>query len=545
MIPVIHFVSIANVITEHLTENVRLCAVPLAVDIQITKQYNEKVKEPRKGDTRRGFCRRNRWVLLFLGIYLLLSVLSFDLRLYTGGDNATYIILAESLITGRGYSDIHLPEESPHTKFPVGLPLLLSVPVFLFGYNLLVLKLAVFIMGIVGFFFVYKTGALLCKNTVNLVMILYVSIPLLYVYNHYVLSEIPYLCFSVAAVYLFMKARKNQPVLYYLSFALAVYSYLIRAVGIALVIAMIAVLLVRKEYQYVIILLFMFLAVFIPWQIRNARVPQAWTYANELFLKNPYNAALGKISVIDFIVRLWENFILYTFTIIPQTMVPVIKSPVILAISGFLFLMFMILGFAGRIRRFTVIEVYFVISIAITLSWPKIWSSSRFLVPLMLFLIFYFSAGIFWAARRINSMHVGIVILVTIAVLNSIGLFALGRQALRYNATYLTGDKYAGYPPADRNYFEAIDYIEDNVPKNKVIIARKPQFVYLISRCKSFKPSTADIDARRAALLQSDYLIAGKLAKDYFGEILNEERSNYDIVFLTEEPRYYVLKMKR
>jgi len=449
------------------------------------------------------FFRRNRWVLIFLAIYLLLSILTFDLRLYTGGDNATYIILAESLVTGRGYNDIHLPEESPHTKFPVGLPLLLSVPMLIFGQNLLILKLSILILGVISIFFVYEIGAALFKHRINLVMILYLSIPLLYVYNHYVLSEIPYLCLSVAAMYLFMKARKDQPMFYCLSFALAVYAYLIRTVGIALVIAMIVVLLVRKD-QY-----------------------------------------LGKITVVDFVVRLYENFVLYTFTIFPQTMVPITKSPVIHAVCGFMFLMFIILGFVGKIRRFAVIEVYFFISIAIALSWPKIWSSSRFLVPLMVFLVFYLSSGVFWVVRRANIRYLGTVFLVVIAVFNSGALFALGQQAFRYNAANLSGDKYAGYRPADRRYFEAIDYIRDNVPKNKIIIARKPQFVYLISRCKSFKPATGDTETKRAILLDTDYLIAGKLAKDYFGDILNEERNNYDVVFQTEKPRYYVLRIKK
>ena len=491
------------------------------------------------------FFRRNRWVLIFLAIYLLLSILTFDLRLYTGGDNATYIILAESLVTGRGYNDIHLPEESPHTKFPVGLPLLLSVPMLIFGQNLLILKLSILILGVISIFFVYEIGAALFKHRINLVMILYLSIPLLYVYNHYVLSEIPYLCLSVAAMYLFMKARKDQPMFYCLSFALAVYAYLIRTVGIALVIAMIVVLLVRKEYRYLIILLLIFLAVFIPWQIRNARLPQSWTYFDEMLLKNPYDQYLGKITVVDFVVRLYENFVLYTFTIFPQTMVPITKSPVIHAVCGFMFLMFIILGFVGKIRRFAVIEVYFFISIAIALSWPKIWSSSRFLVPLMVFLVFYLSSGVFWVVRRANIRYLGTVFLVVIAVFNSGALFALGQQAFRYNAANLSGDKYAGYRPADRRYFEAIDYMRDNVPKNKIIIARKPQFVYLISRCKSFKPATGDTETKRAILLDTDYLIAGKLAKDYFGDILNEERNNYDVVFQTEKPRYYVLRIKK
>lgn len=526
-------------------KNIDVCLELVAVDTHVTEYYNGKMRKSANHGVSEGFFRRNRWVLIFLAIYLLLSILTFDLRLYTGGDNATYTILAESLATGRGYNDIHLPEESPHTKFPVGLPLLLSVPMLMFGQNLVVLKISILILGIISFFFVYKIGAALYKDKISLVMVLYLSIPILYVYNHYVLSEIPYLCFSVAAIYLFMKAGKNQPIFYWLSFALAVYSYLIRTVGIALVIAMIVVLLVRKEYRYLIILLLIFLAVFIPWQIRIARLPQSWTYFDEMLLKNPYNQYLGKITVVDFAVRLYENFVLYTFTIFPQTMVPIIKSPVILAVCGFIFLTFILLGFVSKIRRFAVIEVYLFISIAIALSWPEIWSSPRFLVPLMVFLVFFLSSGVFWAVRRANIRYVGTVFFVTIAVLNSIALFALGNQAFRYNAANLSGDKYAGYRPADRRYFEAIDYIRDNVPKDKIIIARKPQFVYLISRCKSFKPSTGNTETKRAILLDTDYLIAGKLAKDYFGDILNEERNNYDIVFQTEKPRYYVLRIKK
>ncbi|MGB9721929.1 MAG: hypothetical protein ACPL28_10685, partial [bacterium] len=57
---------------------------------------------------------------IFLLIYTILSLLLFDPKLFTGGDNAVYIILAESITTGKGYKNIYLPEQPPHTQYPPG-----------------------------------------------------------------------------------------------------------------------------------------------------------------------------------------------------------------------------------------------------------------------------------------------------------------------------------------------------------------------------------------------------------------------------------------
>ena len=77
--------------------------------------------------------------LLHVGLCLLL----FDPKLHTGGDSATYMLLAESIATaGDGYS-LHVDPGPPvaHTKYPPGYPLALAPLVALFGRNLVVLKL--------------------------------------------------------------------------------------------------------------------------------------------------------------------------------------------------------------------------------------------------------------------------------------------------------------------------------------------------------------------------------------------------------------------
>ena len=86
----------------------------------------------------------NKIFILYLGIFILLTVLLFSPRLFVGGDNAQYIALAESIITGKGYRTLYMPEEPPNTHFPPGFPLLLSIPYSIFGKNILLFKIFVF-----------------------------------------------------------------------------------------------------------------------------------------------------------------------------------------------------------------------------------------------------------------------------------------------------------------------------------------------------------------------------------------------------------------
>src|SRR4030042_1240915 len=80
---------------------------------------------------------------LILGLNLLLSLLMFDPKLNGGGDNATYISLAETILhPAYGYSLPFDPEHKPFVLAPFGYPLLLSPLIALFNHNFIVLKLA-------------------------------------------------------------------------------------------------------------------------------------------------------------------------------------------------------------------------------------------------------------------------------------------------------------------------------------------------------------------------------------------------------------------
>ena len=72
--------------------------------------------------------------------HVILATLLFDPKPFVGGDNAGYLILAESLETGQGYRDIYLPDAPLHAKYPPFYPVLLVITGF-FGGGLIAFKL--------------------------------------------------------------------------------------------------------------------------------------------------------------------------------------------------------------------------------------------------------------------------------------------------------------------------------------------------------------------------------------------------------------------
>ena len=77
-----------------------------------------------------------------LAVHLLLCLVMFDPKLHTGGDNAAYILLAESILRlGDGYSlNMNPGAPSPHTLIPLGFPLLLTLPLIVFAKSVVAFK---------------------------------------------------------------------------------------------------------------------------------------------------------------------------------------------------------------------------------------------------------------------------------------------------------------------------------------------------------------------------------------------------------------------
>jgi 4-amino-4-deoxy-L-arabinose transferase-like glycosyltransferase len=66
-----------------------------------------------------------------------------------GGDNATYLCLADALLEGRGYVDAAFPDDPGHLRYPPGFPVLLA-GLQLLGLDLLARKAVLFLLALGG-----------------------------------------------------------------------------------------------------------------------------------------------------------------------------------------------------------------------------------------------------------------------------------------------------------------------------------------------------------------------------------------------------------
>jgi hypothetical protein len=473
----------------------------------------------------------------------------FDPKLFTGGDNAVYVILAQSICSGKGYKDLYLPGEPPHSQYPFGFPLMLAPFVLIFGANIIILKLVVLLTGLGALYFMVKICDELFKDKLYFLIASYVSIPIMITYNHWILTEMPFVFLSLAAVYLLMKSDSDRQVYGYLAFLCSIYAFLIRTAGIALIIGIILWLLLKKRYRQLVIFVLLFLVAFIPWQIRTAGAERGGGYVEQLLAKNPYQMELGRIDALGFLIRIWDNILYYAFTVLPSSLLPVLRAEMLRIIAGALFTILIIIGFVTRIKRYAVFDVYFVFAVIVLLAWPKVWSSERFLMTIIPILIIYIYSALSWVSSKINLKFIVETFAGLIICLNIYGIVPVVRLATTYNAAYLKGDRLAGYNLDWRRYFELIDWVRRKTPSGSVIMARKPEFVYILSGRKSFiYPFTSDHEQIRQSLSGCDYIILDNFTWTvttlyYLFPVLEEEPEKYIIVKRTESPEFYLLKV--
>jgi hypothetical protein len=489
-------------------------------------------------------------VWIFLAVYIAFSILLFDPKLFTGGDNATYIILAESLASGKGFSNINLPGTPGNTQYPPGFPLLLVPLVLLFGANILALKFLIVLTGIGAMFFIHRIAVRVFKERSVYLMSLSLTLPMFITYNHWVLSEMPFLFFSLGAVYFIMLQGDRRSLAFTLiAVGCAVFSFFIRTSGISLIAAIALYFFLKKDYRSLGLLIILFLAAFIPWSVRNARIPSEGSYLDQLLAKNPYQMELGRASAAEFAGRIADNFVLYFFNILPLAVLAAVSASWLRTLIGLILLGLSIAGFIRRIRAPAVQEWYLIFGLAVLLLWPSVWSSDRFLLPLLPFFLVYLYEALFWLCPKLRIKHL---VTAATAVMIALNLFALVpqmRATVTDTAGYLHGDRYAGYKPDWRRYFEAVDWIKENIPQDRIIMARKPEFVYLLSRHKSLiYPFTENRDKVRQAIDQCDFILLDNFywtqtTRRYLWPVLQQSPEGYEIVHQTRKPEFYVLKI--
>lgn len=473
-------------------------------------------------------------------IYIVLSILMFDPKLFTGGDNVVYLCLAKSLASGEGYRDLYKPGQPRHEQFPIGFPLLLSGAFLINPHtSVVVLKFLIMLFGLGCLFFFYKLCENIFGNEKWIPIMLFLTTPVFYFYNHVILSEIPFLFFVLGVLYFAsIKDRNDIAVI-----GMAVIACLIRSMGFGLLIGLSLYFLTKRGYYQV----FLIIGIGVVLSFLSGGSP----YMLQLMAKDPYNLSLGIVGAPDIFGRIWDNLTLYLSQIMPLTLYP--DMPIWLT-GIFSFLLVGIVGYGGYqlYKRSKLLICFLIPMILIILIWPPVWSSDRFLIPVLPMIIIAIALVI--TSPKSSPARGQILRLVWLPVVIGIlfNSFFLIRNSLihmQHNVAYIQGDKYAGYNQEWINYFETIEQL-NLVQEKTTVIARKPMYVWwLTGHVSNEYKMTDDVREIQSQLLCYEYVIIDgftwtnttpKYLLPSMG--VNNFAERFKVMYKTEKPEFFLLR---
>lgn len=494
-----------------------------------------------------------RWI--FLGIILVSLAITysytFDSKLALLGDNASYYTLGKAIASGEGYVNISKLSKSPNNHYPPGYPAIISA-VLVFTQSIVAVKLlsGVFLLGSIVLSFL-----LIARLTENYIIAFVVN--LLVVFNSHALfygslmmSEVPYMFFSLLALYLctlsdFVELKSSTKYAIGMLVSMVI-AYYVRSLGVALLAGFGLHFLLSKNWKMMIISISALIVGGFPWFIRGQSLGGA-SYLNQLKMINPYNPGLGDATTSDFLDRFWSNFSRYVTKEIPDSVFnfgPAYNE----AITGkewFIGIVFLALIGFGLVKLKSykwLIIGYMLGTLGILMIWPDVWIGVRFIVPVIPFFLLGFLNGfyqLFLLIRNQNALSQAVSYSPLVIV-----LFLLSPlQDLHIKAK-------AEYPVSWQRYFEVAQWLDKN-EDNVVVGCGKPSLFYTYADNFTMRYKfTQDTNELIAHLERQkvDYVVIDQVYGNTFKYLLPAVRQHPDRftqVLHLKNPDTFLLKFKR
>ncbi len=499
------------------------------------------------------FTKSDLWIALgFLLCYLAI----FDAKLDLGGDNAGYYILGQSLHSGQGYTDIHLPGAPAAKHFPPGYPAVLAVFMtisdsfeFLKWMNGLLFLGALLMLQ--RLFVRMTQNSLLSWTALGLTLLnahLLRSSTIL-------MSEIPFLFFSVATLSCLVKWKDSETPFwkspwFWAMLVLSSASYHIRTAGLALIAGIGLYLLFEKKWTAAVGYGVGFIGLALPWFLRGKALGGN-PYLQQLIQVNPYRPEEGVLTASGWLDRIQTNGWRYLTQEIPNGLFPKLDvvysldEPTGFFLYGSLLVILVVFGTFKMPKLRMMWAGYLAASAAIFLLWPEVWFGVRFMQPLIPFLLLAATVGAWealkWAQNRFKLPSW----VASPYMLMAAGLIQLSAVTkLRADSQDPVGSQYA-------NYFNMGRYAGQNLPANAIIATYKPALFYLYAQrpCVRF-PSLEDHDAFIAKLKEQGvtHVVVDQLGYSAIGRYvvpaIQKYPERFPLILQLPNPDTYLLQLK-
>ena len=459
------------------------------------------------------------WIIFALVPLLYFSTLNNffqeDITLWDGCD---YMRLAKSLSEGAGYQI----NGSPYTVAPFMFPLLLTPIVKFFGYNIFFMRLLEALFAIFTAVAVFILFREVQSTYAGAIVALWTALsPLLLYQATEVLSEIPYLFFSILSLFFFHKTIKedhlNNKYLWLAALFMAM-SYYTRSIGLSFLFALFLFsgLEIWFSHRKALILKKMillssgFVILIIPWLLRNQKLTgnPFGTYG---IIYGGSGTPVLLINTVRTNLLHYHRFLLQIFTSDFYNALLVVFI-IILITTGFLSIFLT--------RKRTIVEYYFIASILVFLVYP-FQGGNKYLLTYLPFFFYYIFLSLQFYTRTVGEVFdikrrprlffpANRTILVIFAILSLTSMVISDMEIIKKER------KSNYYSPIMINLQQVCEYIKTNTPKEAIfLVSRIPPYIRLVTEREVRFYSLALEDPLRSADTEKIVSVIEQSRADY------------------------------
>ncbi len=360
------------------------------------------------------------WVPVFIFLLFMYGFLvNGDVVFAFGGDVTSYLVSAQSLSEGHGYTMISFIPPEPQTRLPFLFPLVLSLVMTFFGINISLMKWTMILAYLVGLLCYADFSLRRNRPFIGLAAVLIAAThPFVLGYSQRLLSEFLYIGTSLASLWAFERAAcKDKQWMPWLILAalLALLSFYTRSAGLSLVVAFVLALFLNHSLRNKIkatrisgaALVLVLLCGVLAWWLYCYKVSGAkglYYFFEFLGLPDGSPADLdASINLKEALDRGLKNAAFYLGNIGDLAAVLFEAGPCKIAVGA----VFASLAFIGFLRCIiihrSVHELYLFFYLIVILGWN--FPEPRFLMPLYVPLVFFMFEGLCFLLSRFSTLY--------------------------------------------------------------------------------------------------------------------------------------------
>jgi hypothetical protein len=441
-----------------------------------------------------------RTKLALVAVIALHVVLVWSARIpgvLTGEDDAEYILLGHALGEG-SYRELWRVDTPLHSQYPPGYPALLALWEVVAGPTQAARLALSAILSVATLLVLYGAIArrLGARIAVAAVVVLAVN-PFVVQFGGEVASELPYTFLSVACLYGLIRWEDHRgqdrggASATWLAAAVvaALGAALVRSAGLSLIAAVILWLALKRQGKAAVVVSLATTVTVVGWLL--------WTVlAPEQFVGRSYVADMLISPENGYLMTLARRIVRHAWRYVPGGLwaiaTPTIQGTVVDNIVSLLVLAVTIpVGLVALWRRWSGAAVYLATYTALILLFA--WNQTRFLVPMLPLVVPVILLGGVSLARSFRPRWAPSVLTVLVVLLVWGGSSRSATLVARNSCPRTEGIPVAEctWTPEQEKYFEALRYVQSNLPPGAVILTAKPGPLYYYTGRQSISAEAA------------------------------------------------------